>query len=93
MDHVERAARALYTHPLLHGVRFSKDGWGELAQAVRDADRKAGFVLVPVEPTEAMVHVAFCAWQNCNAEPIRVEIANHYRAMIAAASSDTCILD
>ena len=47
MDHVERAARAM----AVIAARGAED-WTEFAQAVRDADREAGFVLVRADLVE-----------------------------------------
>ena len=52
------------------------------AQAAYDALAAAGFAVVPVEPTEAMVQAA---WQR---EPKHPNPTEAYRAMIAAAKGE-----
>jgi hypothetical protein len=59
------------------------------AQAALDAQRAMGLVLVPVQPTEAMVEAAL--FDNDNALLMSADctdIRNAYRAMIAAAQGE-----
>ena len=61
----------------------------ERADAALAAIKKAGFVVVPAEPTEAMVN-AVCAgsWGSMEDDLRRAKAAN-YRAMIEAANAPT----
>lgn len=72
---------------LANPIREAYDGSpAEIALAVLDAIRSAGYVVVPVEPTEAMVSAGA---QDFSGDLVTKRGAiDIYRAMIAAAEGD-----
>lgn len=54
------------------------------ADLILESLRAAGYAVVPVEPTDKMVHAGYAAWQE-----VGVGEENVYRAMIAAAQEQT----
>lgn len=84
---IEAIARAIAIYA--EGSSEQWENWKEEAQAALTAITEAGYVVAPIEPTEAMLDAArdvpFVAMGNGEyLEPDRIDI---YRAMIAATNN------
>ena len=64
--------------------QWSNPGHAEEAQAILAALQAAGMVVMPVEPTEAMIHAAVTAPYG---RTLGERVINEYRAMLAAGGA------